>query len=94
MGGGIFLIILYFVVPGLLAGLLVWGAWKFVLQGFALWYFLLFFFFYVLGGFNFESFAHGALLYGMFFSIIAVPIFSLLLKWAARFRQWRVAGSA
>ncbi|WP_419912463.1 hypothetical protein [Hoeflea sp.] len=80
------LLVIYLFIPGVFGLLVTWGGWKFVLQALLAWYLFLVAGFFVISGGNIDHTAYGALLYGMFFSVFAVPVLALILKFRARFR--------
>lgn len=84
-------LLFYFLVPGALALLLTWGAWRHVLKAFVIWYLVLAGSFLLATSGNIDNMAYGALVYGMFLTGMAVPFLSVLLKFIDWLKDMRVA---
>ncbi|MCB1507323.1 MAG: hypothetical protein KDI98_00695 [Hyphomicrobiaceae bacterium] len=84
---GLFAVSIYVLLP-LLAGLLgAWGDWRVALKAYLIWAGLLVSAFWLMT-WNIEHTIYGVTLYGMFFSIVAVPLIALAI------RLWRTLRGA
>lgn len=82
-------------LPALIGLVVTLGDWKAVGKSFLIWYGILFAVF-SLGASRVSDTMHGVLLYGMFFSIGAVPVIAVLLllwRWL-KSRVWPFASTA
>ncbi|MCT4654219.1 MAG: hypothetical protein N4A65_00255 [Cohaesibacter sp.] len=88
ISNGMVVIALFVIIPALLGLIITWGDWRAVLKAFLIWFGGLFALFFVMT-IDLKDTLHGALLYGMFFSAITVPIVALIIKITRYFRNRR-----
>ncbi len=94
LGGAVFFFLLCIGLPALFGRLVAGRDWRLVRRGLMYWYGGLFALFFLMS-FSLEDTVHGTLLYGMFFSIVAVPLVTLALRlWTAVRMRFQLTGRA
>lgn len=79
LGGAAFFLMLYAGAPFLFGLIVTAGNWRTVWRALVFWHGGLFAGLFLMS-FSLNDTLHGALLYGMFFSVVAVPVLALTLK--------------